>query len=346
MITVVPVTADNAAAYERFLREHPEGHFMQAAAWGKQKSQWSRHALMALDEQGGIRGGLALLIRKAPLLPCALAYGARGPICDPNDHETLNTLLSAAKALAKKHCCFELKLDPAVRTEDAAYAGILERAGYVHTGGGKNFEGVQPRFVFRLGIRGKSANEIFAGFHTKWRYNIRLAERKGVTVEVRGDDAALDDFAALMAVTGKRDGFGVRGRAYFAAMLKNLSEEARLYMAYHEGRAIAGSLAIGFGDKVWYLYGASGNEKRDLMPNYLLQWKMIEWAIERDARLYDFRGVSGDLSEDNPLYGLYRFKKGFGGDLTEFIGEYDLTLSRFWKGVYRWYTWTTRRLRR
>ena len=83
-------------------------------------------------------------------------------------------------------------------------------------------------------------------------------------------------------------------------------------------------LAIGYGDKVWYLYGASSNEYRNVMPNYLLQWEMIKWAIERGARVYDFRGVSGNLSEDNPLYGLYRFKQGFNGEFTEFIGDMSI----------------------
>ena len=105
-------------------------------------------------------------------------------------------------------------------------------------------------------------------------------------------------------------------------------EHARLYMAFHEGQPIAGTLAIHYGDKVWYLYGASSNEHRNLMPNYLLQWSMIQWAVETGCSVYDFRGVSGDISEDNPLYGLYKFKKGFGGDFTEFVGEYDLVLKR------------------
>ena len=100
------------------------------------------------------------------------------------------------------------------------------------------------------------------------------------------------------------------------------------YMAFHEGTPIAGTLAIWFGDKVWYLYGASSNHHRNLMPNYLLQWNMIQWALEKKCRIYDFRGVSGDLSEDNPLYGLYKFKKGFNGEFTEFVGEMDLILSK------------------
>ena len=111
-------------------------------------------------------------------------------------------------------------------------------------------------------------------------------------------------------------------------MPDNLGEHARLYMAFDPaGTPIAGTLAIWYGDKVWYLYGASSNEHRNLMPNYLLQWRMIQWAVETGCRIYDFRGVSGNVSEDNPLYGLFRFKQGFGGDFTEFVGEEDLVLS-------------------
>ena len=130
-----------------------------------------------------------------------------------------------------------------------------------------------------------------------------------------------------MLTTGVRDGFVTRQPEYFADMLDNLGQHCRLYMAFHEGKPIAGTLAIHYGDKVWYLYGASSNEHRNLMPNYLLQWRMIQWAVETGCRVYDFRGVSGDVSEDNPLYGLYRFKQGFGGEFTEFIGEMDYVVS-------------------
>jgi lipid II:glycine glycyltransferase (peptidoglycan interpeptide bridge formation enzyme) len=193
--------------------------------------------------------------------------------------------------------------------------------------GGKNFEAIQPKYVFRLNVEGKTCDELMAAFHQKTRYNIRVAVKKGVEVKIEGKEA-VPAFADLMLTTGVRDGFVTRQPQYFADMLDNLGEHARLYMAYHEGKPIAGTLAIHYGDKVWYLYGASSNEDRNLMPNYLLQWSMIQWAVELGCRVYDFRGVSGDLSEDNPLYGLYKFKKGFSGDFVEFIGEMDLVLNR------------------
>ena len=136
------------------------------------------------------------------------------------------------------------------------------------------------------------------------------------------------EFTRIMVETGVRDNFATRPASYFEAMLDNLGDKCRLYMAFHEGQPIAGTLAILYGDKVWYLYGASSNEHRNLMPNYLLQWSMIQWAIENNCRVYDFRGVSGDISEDNPHYGLYRFKKGFGGEFTEFVGEYDHVMGK------------------
>ena len=165
-------------------------------------------------------------------------------------------------------------------------------------------------------------------FHPKTRYNIRVAIKKGVEVKIVGKEE-LPKFAEIMRTTGLRDGFVTRPLEYFQNMLEALGEHARLYMAYSNGTAIAGTLAIHYGDKVWYLYGASANEYRNLMPNYLLQLEMIRWALECHCRIYDFRGVSGDISEDNPSYGLYKFKKGFSGDFTEFVGEFEYTTKPF-----------------
>ena len=166
-----------------------------------------------------------------------------------------------------------------------------------------------------------------AAFHSKTRYNLRLSARKGVTVRLCGKEM-LPEFSRLMQETGNRDGFITRPESYFAAMLDSLGDKARLYMAFWEDKPIAGTLAVHYGNKVWYLYGASSNEHRNVMPNYQLQWAMIQWALETHCDIYDFRGVSGDLTPDNPLYGLYLFKKGFGGDLVEFCGEFEMVYNK------------------
>lgn len=317
------VNSENIAAYDAYVEAHPKGHFMQSSMWSKQKPDWKWEAILSKDEAGNIRGAMSVLIRKVPYLPYTLMYAGRGPVCDVHDKEVVADLTEGAKKLAKKYKAYSLKIDPDVLAEDTEFAEMMKSLGYKHLDTGKNFSGIQPRFVFRLNVEGKSEDEVFALFHSKTRYNIRVAERKGVEVKIMGKEAVAD-FSRIMLETGVRDGFVVRNEAYFANMLDNLGDHARLYMAYSDGVAIAGTLAILYGDKVWYLYGASSNEHRNLMPNYLLQWNMIKWSIENGCRIYDFRGVSGDLSEDNPLYGLYRFKKGFNGDFTEFAGEFDL----------------------
>ena len=321
------ITEKTLPEYEAFVQSHPKGNFAQSYLWGKQKPMWQWDAIAVRGEDGAIRGSLAVMTRKVPGIGRTLMYGCRGPVCDLDDRETFSQLLDGAKVLAKKYKSYVIKIDPDVPSSNTAFSSMLQSFGFRAKEGGKNFEAIQPRYVFRLNVEGKTEEELLANFHQKWRYNIRLAERKGVTVRICGKEM-VPAFSDLMLTTGVRDGFVTRKPEYFAAMLDNLGEHARLYMAFDPNDTpIAGTLAIHYGDKVWYLYGASSNEDRNLIPNYLLQWRMIQWAVETNCRIYDFRGVSGDVSEDNPLYGLFRFKQGFGGDFTEFVGEMDLVLS-------------------
>lgn len=321
------VSTDTLAEFEAFVSAHPKGHFLQSHKWSAVKPNWKWEGLMVRNEDGAVRGALSVLIRRIPGTPYTLMYGARGPVCDPHDRSALAALTEGARALARKHNAYALRLDPDIVSSDAEFVEIMKGLGYRHQPGDKNFDGVQPCFVFRLNVKDKTEEELMAAFAQKTRYNLRLSGRKGVVVKLCGEES-LADFAGLMQETGARDGFIVRNEDYFRTMLRSLGEDARLYMAYWEDKPIAGTLAIHYGNKVWYLYGASSNEHRNVMPNYQLQWAMIRWALEKKCDIYDFRGVSGDLTPDNPLYGLYLFKKGFGGDLTEFCGELTMVYNK------------------
>ncbi len=320
------VNEKTLSEYERFIETHPKGHFLQSSRWAKVKSAWKWVAIVVRNEGGAIKGAVSVLIRKVPALPYTLMYAGRGPVCDPHDRDTISALTDGMRALAKKHKAYAVKLDPDITSDNGEFIAIMEALGYKRHFGSKNFEGVQPNYVFRLNIAGKTEEELLSACHSKTRYNLRLAERKGVTVRLCGKEM-LPDFSAIMDETGARDGFIVRGKDYFADILDSLGEGARLYMAFYEDKPVAGTLAIHFGNKVWYLYGASSNTYRNVMPNYMLQWDMIRWALETKCDIYDFRGVSGDISPENPLYGLYNFKKGFGGDFTEFCGEFEMVFN-------------------
>ncbi len=328
------------AEYEAFLQRHPKGHFAQSVRWAKLKTAWRFEAVIERDETGAIAGTMGLLIRHVP--GTSIMYSCRGPVCDLHDEEMVTRLVQAAGEIGKQYHACSLKIDTDVKAEDEVFWGICRKLGFNEPNHSKNFEGIQPRFVFRLYLNGRSEEELLASFQQKTRYNIRVAVKKGVEVRQCGEEA-LHDFHRIMVTTGARDHFVVRTEEYFRRMMETMGEHMRLYMAYLDGKAIAGTLAIGYGDKVWYLYGASANEYRNVMPNYLLQWEMIKWAVERKAAVYDFRGVSGDLSEDNPLYGLYRFKRGFNGEFTEFIGEMDLIYNRW---MLAWSKWGSKLYRR
>ena len=331
--------------YKKFLENHERCNFQQSLEWARVKDSWKNEVILAEDEQGNIIGSLSVLIRKIPIFG-NLMYSSRGPVCDIHDEKVLEQLTEGAKQLAKKYHAFVLKIEPDIKSDDQEFREIVTKLGYRIKDDAKDFsEEIQPRYVFRLDIKGKTEDEIFAGFHQKTRYNIRLAIKKGVTVK-EGTKEDLKDFHKIMVETGARDGFIIRPLEYFEKMYDALApEHMKVLMAYYEGKPISGVIPIMYGNKTWYLYGASSNEYRNVMPNYLLQWEMIKLAIARKNDIYDLRGVSGVVDESHPQYGLYRFKKGFGAEFTEFLGEIYIPFKPVWYKLYKVAEKTFRKLR-
>ncbi len=307
--------------YKEFLESHDRCNFQQSLEWGNIKSSWKKEVILSEDKNGKIRGSLCVWIRKFPIFG-NMMYSARGPVCDIYDEEVIKELREGANLLAKKHKAFVLRVEPDILKSDEEFRKIITKNGFKIKDDSKDFKDeIQPRFVFRLNLKGKTEEEIFAELHQKTRYNVRLATKKGVVIK-EGTREDLKEFHKIMIETGERDNFIIRSLEYFEKMYDEMApNHMKLLMAYHEDKPISGIIPIMYGNKVWYLYGASSNSHRNLMPNYLLQWTMIQEAIKMGADMYDFRGVSGVVDESHPQYGLYRFKKGFNAEFTEFIGE-------------------------
>jgi len=330
------VDESNIDKYKEFLSKHDRCNFQQSIEWAKVKVSWKNEIVIVEDSNNQIIGALSVLIRKIPIFG-NLMYSARGPVCDIHDKKVLEELTEGLRELSKKYKAFVLKIEPDIKNEDEKFREIVSSIGYKIKDDAKTFDdAIQPRYVFRLDIKDKTEDEIFNNFHQKTRYNIRLAIKKGVEIR-EGTREDLKVFHEIMVVTGKRDEFGIRPLEYFEKMYDELVSDGymKLMMAYHEGKAISGIINIIYGNKVWYLYGASSNEHRNLMPNYLLQWEMIKCAIENKKDMYDFRGVAGVVDETHPQYGLYRFKKGFGAEFTEFIGEIYISFKPFVYWLYK-----------
>lgn len=317
--------------YKRFINSHSQGHFLQLWEWGlvKQGTGWEPLPLV-LEQDGEIKASLLILKRKLPLpgLKKCIFYSPRGPVADLESEEQISALFKGAARVAREEGAIFLKIDPDVPVDNQRFREILLKAGFKKNETGLDFDGVQPNFVFRLDIT-PSEEKLLGNMHSKWRYNIRLAGKRGVKVRKAKGREDLRLFYELLQETAQRDKFLIRDYEYFEWIWDNMVEKelACIFLAEYQGVLVAATLALLSAGKTWYLYGASSNMHRNVMPNYLIQWEMIQWARRQGCSVYDFRGVSGDLDEDNPLYGLYRFKKGFNGELLEFIGEWDKVYS-------------------
>ncbi len=315
--------------YEEFCEHHPQGSFTQSVLWRRVKNNWGFEVVVSRGKDGRIAGGMAVLVQKIPLIGTSFLYAPRGPVCDLHDRAVLLDLKKGVDALAKKHRAHAFKMDPDVLASDEEFLRLAEEMGFVRKYGPTGFEGIQCRFNYRLYLNGRTEEQVLMDITQKTRYNIRVAQKHGVEIKVVGPEY-LDEFMRLMDVTGERDGFNIRPKEYFARMLSALGEHARLYMGFYQGKAVCGTLTTNYAGKTCYVYGASDNEFRNVMPNYLIQWEMIRWAIETGCTVYDFQGVSGNTEDESDhLYGLYRFKRGFNGSLDELAGEFDYTYRPF-----------------
>jgi lipid II:glycine glycyltransferase (peptidoglycan interpeptide bridge formation enzyme) len=325
-----PVDVVDAAAWDAFVASSQKPHIFQSWAWGELKSRsgW-RPRRWVWTRDGRWRAGLSFLERDLPLPGRRLFYAPRGPVVaegwEPAD---LAALFGAVEPLARSRGAVLLKIDPDVTGESDWATPALAAAGFRPASASGGFAGVQPRCVFRLDIS-RPEEELLLAMDQKTRYNIRLSEKRGVTIRETTDPADIATFHGILRETGRRDGFLVRPISYFNGVRELLAPagQARFFLAEAAGKALAGTLALRMGPVCWYAYGASSSADRHYMPNHLLQWTMIRWAKSQGCRLYDFRAVPCDPSPSDPLHGLYRFKKGFGATFTRFVGEYDRSYS-------------------
>ncbi len=310
------------------------GHLLQSWAWGELKARFGWRA----QRLSVGRACAQVLYRPLPGGLGTIAYVPKGPLVGYDDTPALQMLLEAIRPLARQQRAFCLKIEPDVE-DDPALAARLQALGFRLSP-----QAIQPRRTLLVDLDAEP-EELLGRMKQKTRYNVRLAARKGVTIR-RGDEADLPTFFRLMELTARRDSFGIHSQAYYetAHRLFVPAGQACLLLAEHEGQLLAGLVAFAFGSTACYMYGASSDEHRNLMPTYLLQWEAMLWARDRGCRTYDLWGVpdedearleAGFAERSDGLWGVYRFKRGFGGRLVRAIGAWDLIYSPL---RYRLYT--------
>lgn len=323
-----------------FVAGSSTGDFAQAWEWGELKARTGWTPLRFAVESGGqLRAGMQVLQRSVPGGKC-LFYAPRGPLWQAGDEAALPELLAEVRQEARRRGALALKIDPAIVQPNEAAVAVLKALGFVPSPNADGpFGGVQPRYVMKVDISA-GEDELLASFHPKWRYNLRLAEKKGVTVTADCRRDEVPAFYAVLQETCHRDGFGVRAISYYYDIWDLLIEQGlgAMFLGRVEDQVVCGALTFSLGPQAWYVYGASSNTHRNLMPNHLMQWEMMKWAKQRGCSVYDMRGVAreaaGNEEEEGRLHGLNRFKRGFGAQYMEYVGEFDLVYSPLWYKLF------------
>jgi len=348
--TVIEIT--EARYWDAVVSTYPRTDFLQSWAWGELKARqgWKAQRLLLCEKDRPVAAA-SIIFRRLPGWG-SISYIPRGPLVDWTNSNQVRDFFVAIEHICRHQKAIFLKIDPAVESPAPEVEKLLIRLGFRPRFTSEGFGGTQPKCVMRLDLT-PPLEELLAACKEKTRYNIRLAERKGVTVTRNTQQEDLMVFYSLLEETARRDGFVIRDYSYYRDIwdLFILPGQAQLFLARYAGKTIAGALCFIFGDSCWYVYGASSSEHRNVMPNYALQWSIIRWAREQGCRTYDLRGVSQRNYEDphDPLYGLNRFKAGFSPRFVEWIGEYDRPFSflyPLWVSIFPWFqAWLKRRRR-
>jgi lipid II:glycine glycyltransferase (peptidoglycan interpeptide bridge formation enzyme) len=345
---MIPVRPDDIA-WDAFVAAHPAGHVLQTSRWAALKTEFgwtSARAALAAGPQpdAPLAAGASLLFRRLPWGQ-TLAYAAKGPLADWQDPAQATALLAALRRVCRQRHAALLKIEPELFASPAL-SGRLASYGLRPSP-----QRVQPVSTVHVDLT-RDDDALLAAMKPKWRYNIRLAERKGVTVR-QGTAADLPAIQGLMDATGRRDGFSVHSLAYHTRATVLFAPAGLLawLLAGHEGRLLAAIAVFALGRRAWYMWGASADEGRQLMPNHALQWAAMRWARGRGCVLYDLWGIPDEIApgaegadadgEPPPatgaggLWGVYRFKRGFGGQVVRYTGAWDLPVSLPGYWLYR-----------
>lgn len=326
------MTIVNADKWNQFLNQFPESHILQTSEWGELKSGFSWEPARLVHDQTGAQ----VLFRKLPL-GFHIAYIPKGPV--GRDWQRLWSEIDRL-CLSKKAVFLKVEPDEWEDRSDTLKPNFSDFIGQAAC--------IQPRRTIVVDLTA-AEDQILARMKQKTRYNIRLAVKKDIEVVPSND---IDAFYRLMTTTGERDQFGIHAKNYYARTLELFGKNGKcqLFLAEYQKQPIAGIIVFRQGKRAWYFYGASSDKERNRMPTYLLQWEAMRWAKKIGCEEYDLWGVPDEneqkLEEQfesriDGLWKVYRFKRGFGGELKRSASAWDKVYQPVLYKFYRW--WTQRR---
>jgi lipid II:glycine glycyltransferase (peptidoglycan interpeptide bridge formation enzyme) len=318
--------------WNTFLSNHSDAHILQTGEWGELKSAFDWDPVRLVLDDGF---GAQILFRRLPF-GLTLAYLPK-PVFSDQSSGNSERFWPEVDVVCKKHRAVFLKLELDAWDSEISSIDMLTTAFHFSK------HNIQPPRTLIVGLRGNE-DEILARMKQKTRYNIRLATKKGIIVRPWDD---LPAFHRMMLVTGGRDEFGVHSQEYYQRAYELLKPRgmAELLVAKYKDKPLAALMVFARGRRAWYMYGASTDEERNRMPTYLLQWEAMRWARSKGAEEYDLWGVPDKEEETleanftkrgDGLWGVYRFKRGFGGKLKRAVQAMDRVYNPLLYKLYLW----------
>jgi len=343
----IPTSPDKRKIWRDFVAASPCGDVLQCLEWGPVKQPSEQPLAVSIPSGEGFDATALVLKRSLPprrvTMGRSLFYLPRGPILDWSKPDVFEQMIEELKAEARVHRAVSIKIDPCVRDDFPGFKERLARVGFVPSPDVHPlFGGTQPRCNMKMDISAPLDKVLSDTITAKWRYNIRLAEKKNIRVEESLGKKGLQIFHDIYKVTSERNEFKGYSLSYFEKMWDSLaaSNLIKLFVSFNGDKPLSAAICFLLPPQCWYMFGASSNEDRNLMPNHAMQWRMISWAKENGCTVYDFRGVPDPELGEIPAHeeGLVRFKSGFGAQMVRYAGEFDLPLSKSW-----YWLWTKAR---
>lgn len=352
------------SSWNSIISKLPDPHFLQTYEWGQVKAKygwapyyavWTADGKFTVSQSTdnwslstGNFVAASLILKRTAFRRFSIFYAPKGPLMDWTNEPLRKRVLDDLQSFAKKQGAIFLKLDPDVvlgRGVPASVGEVTENSGQAvrsdlrRRGWVESSDQIQFRNTVMVDLSA-SEEEILMRMKQKTRYNVRLAEKKGVAVRI-GTLGDLPMLYKMYAETSVRDGFVIRDEGYYMTVWKLFMQEsvhgqpsAVPLIAEVDGEAVAAIFLFMFAGRGYYVYGMSRNAHREKMPTYLLQWAAMKHAKAHGCLTYDLWGAPDVFDESDSMWGVYRFKEGLGGEVVWTLGAYDFAPSKFWYSMY------------
>jgi lipid II:glycine glycyltransferase (peptidoglycan interpeptide bridge formation enzyme) len=304
------ITEADKTAYNQIVT-----HAMQSWEWGEFRKSFGLPLLrFGLFKNEQLKIAFQLTLHKIPLTNQFVGYLPKGPLPDKQLAEALE------KIGIENHCAF-IKVEPNIEDIDTlykVYPKFVPSPKPLFT---------RHNFVIDLTL---PEEQLLKNMHQKTRYNIRVAEKKGVKIEVKDDDETFKKYLKLHFETANRQGFYSHNQIYHQTLWKMLKESGmvKIVTATYQKKLLSAWFLVIFKDTIYYVYGASSIEHKEVMANNLVAWEGIKLGQSLGLKTFDMWGALGPKAPDNdPWMGFHRFKQGYGGRLVTYLGSYDLVFN-------------------